>query len=120
VPKLCVTVNEVVVPSPDIFLVIRPGVSEISLVKATVPEASGSVTVLSAVRVPASKVSSLASAAEPSNMTPLDVDTVSTLFVVVVPVTCKLPGIITVGALATVPIVTFVVISPNLSVRLPF
>ena len=62
-----------------------------SLVKATVPVASGSVIVWSAVSVPANKISSLSSAALPSNITPLDVDTVSTLFVVVVPVTVRLP-----------------------------
>jgi len=55
--------------------------------------ASGRVTVLSAVSVPASNVNSLASAALPSKITPLDVETTSTLFVVVVPVTVKSPGI---------------------------
>jgi hypothetical protein len=38
----------------------------------------------------------LASATLPSKTIPLDVDTVSTLLVVTVPVTCKSPGIITV------------------------
>lgn len=67
----------------------------ISLVNATVPVASGRVIVLSPVNVPANKVSSLPSAALPSNITPFDVDTVSTLFVVVVPTTVKLPAITT-------------------------
>ena len=65
--------------------------------KTTVPVASGKVIVLSAVTDPASKVTSFASAALPSNITPFDVDTVSTLFVVVVPVTVKLPGIVIVS-----------------------
>jgi hypothetical protein len=50
VPKLCVTAIEVFIPSPiDVAYVL----SVISLVKATVPVASGKVTVLSAVNVPA-------------------------------------------------------------------
>jgi len=72
-----------------------------------VPVASGKVTVLSAVTAPANKVSSFASAALPSKITPFDVLTVSTLLVVVVPVTCKSPETIT--SLVTVrlfPIVT--------------
>ena len=63
----------------------------ISVVKATVPVASGKVIVLSAVNVPAINVNSFASATLPSKITPLDVLTVSTLFVVVVPVTCRSP-----------------------------
>ena len=67
-----------------------------SLVKATVPVASGNVIVLSAVTLPANKVNSCSSAALPSKTTPFVVDIVSTLFVVTVHVTCKSPGIITV------------------------
>ena len=62
-------------------------VSWVGIVKV----ALGIVTVRSAVNAPAFNVSSLASAVVPSNTTPLEVLTVSTLFVVVVPVTCKLP-----------------------------
>ena len=65
--------------------------------KTTVPVASGKVIVLSADTVPAFNNISLLSALLPSNCTPLEVDTVSTLFVVVVPVTVKLPGIVIVS-----------------------
>ena len=64
----------------------------ISLVIATVPSLSGNVYVLSPDNVPANKVPSFASAALPSNTTPFDVDTTSTLFVVVLPVTTISPG----------------------------
>lgn len=80
------------------------------------PVASGSVIVWSAVRAPANNVSSFVSAALPSNITPLDVDTVSTLFVVVVPVTWRSPGIITVTSAAS-PIVTSSDIWPNLVIK---
>ena len=69
----------------------------ISDVIATVPLLFGKVYVLSADNVPANKVPSFASAALPSNTTPFVVDTTSTLFVVVVPVTTKSPGIVIVS-----------------------
>ena len=83
---MCDTAIEVADPSPIDAAYNLP---VISVVNATVPVASGKVTVLSAVTAPANKVSSFASAALPSKITPFDVLTVSTLFVVVVPVTCK-------------------------------
>ena len=119
--KLCV--NEAVVLLPIALTSIRAAavancVFTISDVSATVPVASGSVTVLSAVSVPANKVSSFASATLPSNTTPFDVDTVSTLFVVVVPVTCKSPGITTVVVPAPIvrlfaPTPSKIVLSPD-------
>ena len=103
VPKLCVTVYEVADPSP---IDVAYNLPVISVVKATVPVASGKVTVLSADNDPANNVSSFASATLPSNITPLDVLTVSTLFVVVVPVTCRSPettkSLLTVKLLPTV------------------
>ena len=51
----------------------------------------GRVYVLSAVRVPAFKSPSLLSVAEPSNTTPLLVETTSTSFVIVFPVTVRSP-----------------------------
>jgi hypothetical protein len=89
------------VPVP-LSVTLKLGILGISVVKATVPVASGNVIVLSAVNVPANKVASKASAALPSNTTPFDVETVSTLFVVTVPVTVKFPGIKTLGELIVV------------------
>jgi len=83
----------------------------------TVPEASGSIIFLSAVTVVALSVTSWSLAALPSNTTPLDVDTVSTLVVTVLPVTVKSPAIVTlvgkpIVTLTSVPtLVTAVVIS---------
>ena len=57
--------------------------------------------VTSAVNAPANKVPSWASATVPSNIIPFDVLTVSTLLVVVVPVTCKSPSTV-----KSLPIVT--------------
>ena len=59
------------------------------------PVKSGNVIVLSPVTPAANSVISLSSALLPSKITPFVVDTVSTLFVVVVPVTTRLPGIVT-------------------------
>jgi hypothetical protein len=55
----------------------------------------GSVYVLSELATADLSIASLPSAAVPSNCTPLDVLTVTTLFTVCVPVTVKLPGIVT-------------------------
>jgi hypothetical protein len=57
----------VVVPSPDNNLVIFSLATK-SLVKATVPDASGKLIVLSAVGSTTPKTVSLASAVEPSNV----------------------------------------------------
>ena len=65
----------------------------------------GNVYVLSELATADLSIASLPSAAVPSNCTPLDVLTVTTLFTVCVPVTVKLPGIVTVE-LEPLPIVT--------------
>ena len=67
-----------------------------SFCNAKVPWVLGNVIVISLLDplgLPPTNVVSLLSAVEPSKTTPLLVDTVSTLFVVTVPVTVKLPGI---------------------------
>ena len=103
-PDIAVPADTVIVPFP------------ILLVKAIVPVASGNVITWSAVNVPANNVNSFPSAALPSKTTPLEVDTVSTLLVVVVPTTVKLPAIttsfgkpITMSPLTLVTSISFVV-----------
>jgi len=92
-------------------------VASISEVKATVPVASGNVIVLSALNDPANNVSSFASATLPSKTIPLEVERVSTCSVVVVPVTTKLPAIVTVVEAA--PIVNVFAPTPSNIVLLP-
>ena len=70
------------------------------VVSATVPAVVGSVIVMSPDGLPPTRVVSLLSAVDPSKTTPLLVLTVSTLAVVVVPVTTKLPGIVIVSSLS--------------------
>tara|TARA_R110002072_G_scaffold198842_4_gene356440 strand:+ start:116 stop:442 length:327 start_codon:yes stop_codon:yes gene_type:complete len=64
------------------------------------------------------RVASCPSAVVPSNTTPFDVETVVTLFVVVVPVTVKLPGIVTVSDESPIDTALLPNELPNLVLRL--
>jgi len=78
--------------SPEFVPEFKPTTSDVN---AIVPVVFGSVYVTSAPETADIRVASCPSAAVPSNITPLDVDTVSTLFVVVVPITVNPPVIVT-------------------------
>ena len=82
------------VSSPVLVPLFVPVISDVI---ATVPVLFGRVYVTSAPATTDKRVASCPSAVVPSNTTPLDVEIVVTLFVVVVPVTTKSPGIVTVS-----------------------